>query len=47
VILPDELGMAIAGELHQMLERQPGRIALPDLIATPIEALLDESIAEG
>jgi hypothetical protein len=46
VILPDELGMAIAGELHQMLERQPGRIALPDVIATPIERLLDESIAE-
>lgn len=47
VILPDELGVAIAEELHHLLKRQSGRIALADLIATPIEELLDESIAEG
>jgi len=47
VVLPDELGAAIAGELHNMLKRQAGRIPVPDLIATPIEDLLDESIAGG
>jgi hypothetical protein len=33
--------------VHHMLRRQAGRIALPDLIATPIEDLLDESVAGG
>jgi hypothetical protein len=47
VVLPDELGAAIAQEVHHMLRRQAGRIALPDLIGTPIEDLLDESVAGG
>lgn len=46
VVLPQELGVAIAEELHQMLQRKEGHISLPDLIATPIEALLDESMAQ-
>jgi stage V sporulation protein G len=45
VILPKELGVAIAEELHHMLLRQPGRIALSDVIATPIDQLIEHSLA--
>jgi hypothetical protein len=45
VILPDELGVAIAEELHQMLMRPPGRVALSDAIATPIDELIGDSLA--
>ncbi|MGH6896908.1 MAG: hypothetical protein ACREJ5_10225 [Geminicoccaceae bacterium] len=45
VILPDELGAAIAEELHQMLRPQPGGIALADVLATPLEALIEDSLA--
>jgi stage V sporulation protein G len=44
VILPEELGAAIAGELQQMLRRQTGRVALADVLGTPIDALIDEAL---
>jgi hypothetical protein len=44
VILPNELGAAIAEELHHMLMRQPGRIAPSDAMATPIDQLIGESL---
>jgi hypothetical protein len=44
VVLPHELGVAIAEELHQMLMRQPGRMAPSDFIA-PIDELIEHSLA--
>jgi hypothetical protein len=44
VILPNELGEAIAEELHHMLMRQPGRVALSEVVATPIDELIEHSL---
>jgi stage V sporulation protein G len=44
VILPEELGLAIAKELHRALLQRPGGIRLPDLLA-PLEARVDDSLA--
>ena len=47
VILPKELGLAIAEELHQMLMRR-GSVALPDALATPLKTRIEGSLtAEG
>jgi stage V sporulation protein G len=45
VILPEELGLAIAEELHQTLMRGPGGIPLSDLLATPLETRIDDFLA--
>jgi stage V sporulation protein G len=47
VILPEELGAAIAGELQKMLRPQTGEVALADVLSTPIEALIDEVLADA
>ena len=47
VILPEELGVAIAEELHRMLMRRPGAVALPDVLATPLETRIEGSPAAG
>ena len=47
VILPHELGAAIAGELHQMLTRQPERMALQDLLSTPLEQTIERALTSG
>lgn len=50
VILPDELGAAIARELQGILLRRPGRILqegpLSNLLGTPLDQLIEESIAD-
>jgi stage V sporulation protein G len=46
VILPDELGAAIAEELQQMLMRQPGCLATSDALVTPLEELIDNALAD-
>jgi len=45
VILPNELGVAIAEEWNHMLMRQPRRMAPSDAIATPIDELIEHSLA--
>jgi stage V sporulation protein G len=47
VILPHELGAAIAGELHQMLTRQPGKMALQDILGTPLEQTIERALTGG
>jgi hypothetical protein len=47
VILPEELGAAIAVELQEMLRRHSDGVALVDVLATPIEALIDEALADA
>ena len=51
VILPDELGAAIAQELHRMLLRQAGRIlegtSLSEVFCTPLDQLIDDALAEN
>jgi DNA-binding cell septation regulator SpoVG len=48
VILPDELGAAIAGEVQTMLLRRPGRTlehrSLPEVFTTPLDQLIEDSI---
>jgi stage V sporulation protein G len=46
VILPHELGAAIAGELHQMLTRQPGKIAPQDFLSTPLDQVIEDALAD-
>jgi hypothetical protein len=46
VILPHELGAAIAGELHQMLSRQPGSVAPQDLLSTPLDRVIEDALAD-
>lgn len=46
VILPDELSTAIAEELHQTLMREPGRIAGSDILATPLEELIESFLGD-
>jgi hypothetical protein len=46
VILPDELGAAIAKELHRMVTGQRDE-ALPDVLATPLESLIKGGLAAG
>jgi hypothetical protein len=50
VILPDELGAAIAQEVHQMLNSGRGRTAhdasLAEAFGTPLEQLIEDSIAK-
>ena len=50
VILPDELGAAIAQEVQSMLLRRPGRIAqdssLSEVFGTPLDQLIEDSLAE-
>ena len=49
VILPDELGAAIAQGLQRMLLRQAGQIAqntsLSEVLGTPLDQLIEDSIA--
>jgi hypothetical protein len=47
VVLPEELGAAIAKELHRMVTGQPDEVALSDVLATPLETLIDEGLAAG
>ena len=51
VVLPDELGVAIAREIQGMLLRRAGQIPkdtrLSELFATPLDRLIEESIADG
>jgi hypothetical protein len=51
VVLPDELGAAIAREVQGMLLRRTGQICkdtpLSDAYATPLDRLIKESIADG
>jgi hypothetical protein len=51
VVLPDELGAAIAREVQAMLLRRAGQISrnapLSDPYATPLDRLIKESIADG
>ena len=50
VILPDELGAAIAQEVQGMLLRAPGQMpesaSLSEVLSTPLEQLIENSIAE-
>lgn len=50
VVLPDELGKAIAHEVQSMLLRRPGRIpqdtSPSELFSTPLDQLIDDSITE-
>jgi hypothetical protein len=46
VILPDELGVAIAAELHQMLTRQPGRMAPLDLLSIPLDRVIEDALTD-
>jgi hypothetical protein len=50
VILPDELGVAIAQEVHSMLLRRPGRIpqdrSLSEVFGTPLDQLIEDSITD-
>ena len=46
VILPDELGSAIAGELHHMLRRQPHYLGVTDVLATPLEGLIQGALTD-
>ena len=47
VVLPDELGRAIAEKLRQMLVPRSGPLALSDILGTPLGELIEESIADG
>lgn len=51
VILPDELGAAIAREVQSMLLRRPGRTlqqeSLSKVFSTPLDQLIKESITEA
>jgi stage V sporulation protein G len=46
VILPDELGGAIARELHRMIMRDYGRIARADIMASPLDELIEDVLAD-
>jgi hypothetical protein len=50
VILPDELGTAIAREVQSMLLRRPGRIpqdsSLSDVFGTPLDQLIEDSLGD-
>lgn len=46
VILPHELGSAIAGELHEMLRRQPGCLDVAEALAIPLEELIEGALAD-
>ena len=46
VILPDELGGAIARELHRMIMRDYGRIARADILASPLDELIEDVLAD-
>jgi hypothetical protein len=47
VILPDELGAAIAQELQRMIMHEDGRIARANILTTPLEELIEDALAEG
>jgi hypothetical protein len=50
VILPDELGAAIAQEVQDMLLRLPGRVPqsahLSEVLSTPLDQLLEDSVTK-
>jgi stage V sporulation protein G len=46
VILPDELGAAIAQELHRMIMRDDGRVARANILATPLGELIEDALTE-
>jgi hypothetical protein len=50
VILPDELGAAIAREVQSMLLRLPGRLprnsSLSQVFGTPLDQLIEDSLAD-
>ena len=50
VILPEELGAAIAQEVQNMLLRRPGRIpqgtSLSELLSTPLDQLIEGSLGD-
>ena len=46
VILPDELGAAIAQELHRMIMRDDGRVARTNILATPLGELIEDALTE-
>jgi hypothetical protein len=47
VVLPEELGAAIAKELHGMVTGQQSEGALSDVLATPLETLIEDGLAAG
>jgi hypothetical protein len=46
VVLPEELGAAIAQELHRTVTGHQGK-ALSDVFATPLETLIENGLAAG
>jgi stage V sporulation protein G len=45
VVLPEELGAAIAQELQRMVTRPQPKAMLSDILATPLETLIEDAIA--
>jgi hypothetical protein len=46
VNLPDELGAAIAQELHRMIMHEDGRSPRANMLATPLEELIKDALAK-
>ena len=50
VILPDELGAAVAREVQSVLLRRPGRMpqdsSLSEVLGTPLDQLIEDSLAD-
>jgi stage V sporulation protein G len=45
VILPDELGVAIAQEVHRMMMHEDRRLARAEILATPLGELIEDALA--
>jgi stage V sporulation protein G len=46
VILPDELGAAIAHELHRMIMHEDGRVTRANILTTPLEELIEDALVD-
>jgi hypothetical protein len=46
VILPDELGTAIAYELHRMIMHEDGRLTRTNILATPLAELIEDALVD-
>jgi stage V sporulation protein G len=46
VILPDELGVAIAQEVHRMIMHEDRRVARANILGTPLVELIEDALAE-
>jgi stage V sporulation protein G len=44
VILPHELGRAIADALQHTLTREAGRMTLPEILGTPLEQAIEDAL---